>query len=243
MGKQLEKAWKHFFSVSIIPPPPLFFLLLFIPFVFIFPPTEWVIYVHPLIGHHAKLTHTHTQLSSHVREMTQKTYHIQHTLVWGNGFSRGLNNTAYMLKADVIRRHTRAAITPPCNKTDTLLNLKCPSPPLVLTATLSAVYVTICKCSAKEVPVNLEKRENFITTSALDKHVPFLVLCRLLESQDRLLWCLDNLESFGGQGSHKISQEQQPPMLCLNSTSLPLSCTRDHYIFITLKLEWQVRVY
>lgn len=51
------------------------------------------------------------------------------------------------------------------------LNFKCPfSPPLLLTATLSAVYLTICKCSAKEVPVNLEGNQNFITTSALDKH-------------------------------------------------------------------------
>ena len=54
----------------------------------------------------------------------------------------------------MIRLYT--AITPPCSKTDAPLNLKCPSsPPLVLTATLSAVYVTICKCSAKEVHVNL----------------------------------------------------------------------------------------
>lgn len=74
MGKQLEKAWKHFFSVFIIPPPPLFFLL-FIPFVFIFPPTEWVIYI-PSSAITQKNTHTHTQLSSHVREMTRKTYYI-----------------------------------------------------------------------------------------------------------------------------------------------------------------------
>ena len=53
-----------------------------------------------------------------------------------------------------------------------------------------------------------KQKNKIITTSlSLDKYIIFLVFCAVLESNNKLLWCLDNLKSRS-QGNQEILQEQ-----------------------------------
>ena len=131
-------------------------------FLFIFPPTEWVICIpssaimHFLLPFFVPLLyfrcwredkHAHTQTQHKIRVKCEEheTKCFVHTgmLIWLQGLG---------------------------NKTD--LPWKLHAIKLLSFSTRSGVYVTICKYSANEVTVNLEGRENFvilIITAALDK--------------------------------------------------------------------------
>ena len=171
MGKQLEKAWKHSFSVfiipppsSVLPPPPplqsvfcLFFLLR--SGLYASPHRPSCIFYSPFlcicctsdVDVQTKCSHTNT---------TQVPCEM-----WGTWHK-------------VLRPHWYVDVAPGV-KEQNWLPWKLHAIKLLSFSPRSGVYVTICKYSANEVTVNLEGRENFvipIITAALDKLVLLGVL-------------------------------------------------------------------
>lgn len=107
------------------------------------------------------------------------------------------------------------------------LNFECSfSPPLLLSLTLSAAYLMICKCFAKKVPVNLEGRQNLITTSALDKHSSefYVVSWNPRTGCSDALITLSHLEV---KADIKYFKSNSIKCCVLTAHSLPLSCAVD----------------
>lgn len=170
MGKQLEEAAEThplFFVLFLL------FLRLFcsplsspIRFLFIFPPTKWVIYIPSSVI--AQNTLARSQTRTHANKfpceggMRLKTYC---TLVWrGRGLIKQLQ--CWNLKCCI---YTRA-----CDHTSMwekkVFSHTRPRFPTTYCNSHSALFSNMEMSNQRWFPVNLDTRQNLITTSALDKH-------------------------------------------------------------------------